>query len=147
MAETIASGLPPGAVLALHGPLGSGKTTFAKGVASALGVTEVITSPSFSLVHEYTDGRLPLYHVDLYRVQGTEEAELLDLAAYIYGSGITVIEWAERATELLPAHTRHIRFVIREDLTREILELEQEEAASESGSSAPADAGPSGELP
>lgn len=78
-------------------------------------------------------------------MQGPAEAELLDLAAYIYGSGITIIEWAERGTELLPAHTRHIRLGIREDLTREILELEDDEAATQLRSGSQADTGPLGE--
>ncbi len=114
--------LGPGAVVALHGPLGSGKTTFVKGMAAALGIHEVVTSPSFSLVQEYTEGRVPLYHVDLYRVQGPAEAELLDLAAYLHATGITVVEWAERGNELLPPHTLHIHVRVREDLTREIVE-------------------------
>lgn len=90
-----------------------------RGLARGLGVAELVTSPSFSLIHEYA-GRLALYHVDLYRVESVQEAELLDLDAYLYGEGVTVIEWAERAERLLPKWTRSVRFRINEDLTRSI---------------------------
>lgn len=88
-------------MIALHGPLGSGKTTFVRGLARGLETEELVTSPSFALIHEY-GGRVPLYHVDLYRVESGEEAELLDLDSYLYSAGVTVIEWAEHAGDLLP---------------------------------------------
>ncbi len=108
-----------GSVIALHGNLGSGKTTFVKGLAAALGVRDLVTSPSFSLVNEY-EGNLRLFHVDLYRLQGPQEVELLDLDPMLSAGGITVVEWAERGEGLLPDGTLHIRVEVQDDLTRTI---------------------------
>lgn len=118
-AAEIVADLEGGRVIALHGPLGSGKTVFVKGLARALGVTELVTSPSFSLVNEY-EGRIPLYHVDLYRLSGVTEVADLDLDAYLYGPGVTVVEWAERAGELLPDDTLHVSITLNEDQSRAI---------------------------
>ena len=108
-----------GSVIALHGTLGSGKTTFVKGLAAALGVRDLVTSPSFSLVNEY-EGTVRLFHVDLYRLQGPREVELLDLDPILSTDGITVIEWAERGEGLLPEGTLHITVGVHDDLTRTI---------------------------
>jgi tRNA threonylcarbamoyladenosine biosynthesis protein TsaE len=108
--------LRAGSVIALHGTLGSGKTTFVKGLAAALGVRDLVTSPSFSLVNEY-EGHLQLFHVDLYRLQGPRE---LDLDPVLSAGGITVIEWAERGEGLLPDGTLHVTVDVQEDLTRTI---------------------------
>ena len=101
--------LAPGAVLALHGDLGTGKTCFAQGLAAALGVTQPVNSPTFTLIREYA-GTQPIYHVDLYRLRGAEDALGLGLEEYFNGRGITVIEWAERAAGLLPPGAWHITF-------------------------------------
>lgn len=90
-----------GEVICLTGDLGAGKTHFAKGVAKGLGINETVTSPTFTLINEYT-GRLPLYHVDAYRLEDPEEAYDLGLEEYIYGDGVTLIEWPDRVAELLP---------------------------------------------
>lgn len=119
MAAAIAAELRAGSVIALHGDLGSGKTTFVKGLAAALDVRDLVTSPSFSLVNEY-EGHLRLFHVDLYRLQGPQEVELLDLDPLFYGGGITVVEWAERGNDLLPEETLHITVHMQDDLTRTI---------------------------
>ena len=91
--------LPAGTVLLLSGPLGSGKTTFAQGLGAGLGITQTIDSPTFTLINEYLTGRVPLYHVDLYRLDGSG-ADKLFLETYWDGEevepGILVIEWAER---------------------------------------------------
>lgn len=87
-----------GTVLLLHGNLGSGKTTFVQGLGAALGVQDLIVSPTFTLINEYPEARMPLYHFDLYRLQPDETAAL-DLEAYWngdYPSGVVAIEWAER---------------------------------------------------
>lgn len=103
--ETIALGrrigglLTRGSIVALEGPLGAGKTTLVKGIAEGLGITEPITSPTFTIVSEY-DGVLPLFHVDLYRVGTPEEIELLGLDELIYGEGVSVVEWSDKAPEL-----------------------------------------------
>ncbi len=94
--------LQAGDVIVLQGPLGAGKTVFAQGVARGLEVDEPVTSPTFTLIHEYR-GRLPLYHVDLYRIRGAAEAIDLGLEDYLYGDGVTLIEWAEHAPGVLPA--------------------------------------------
>jgi tRNA threonylcarbamoyladenosine biosynthesis protein TsaE len=83
----------------LEGPLGAGKTTLVKGIAESLEIREPITSPTFTIVSEY-QGRLPLYHIDLYRVGSSEEIELLGLEELIYGSGVSVVEWSDKAPGL-----------------------------------------------
>jgi tRNA threonylcarbamoyladenosine biosynthesis protein TsaE len=96
------------AVIALHGNLGAGKTCFTQGLAQAAGVKEPVCSPTYTLISEY-HGAVPLHHIDLYRLGGPEEAFDLGLDEYLETDGITVIEWAERAAELLPPTTIHIR--------------------------------------
>ncbi len=111
--------LQPGQVIALQGPLGSGKTTLVKGIARALGINEAVTSPSFTLISEY-QGSVPLYHMDLYRIDDPEEFELLGAEELMYGRGITVIEWGEKIDELLPADSVSIEFRMEEDGSRHI---------------------------
>lgn len=96
-----------GDVIALHGVLGSGKTQLVKGLAEGLGFTGEVTSPTFTIIHEYTGGRLPLYHLDLYRLNGVEDAYRIGLDDYLPGDGVTILEWPERIAPLLPANTRH----------------------------------------
>lgn len=93
-----------GDVILLKGDLGAGKTTLTQAIGNGLGVDEqcYITSPTFSLLHEYA-GRLPLYHMDLYRLSSEEEIEEVGFEEYIYGQGLTVIEWPERLGDLTPA--------------------------------------------
>jgi len=96
--------LGPGDVVCLQGDLGSGKTNLTQGIGAGLGVVGTITSPTFVFIneHESADSGPYLYHVDLYRVQDAAEAAGLGLEDYMYGDGVTVIEWAERASELVP---------------------------------------------
>jgi tRNA threonylcarbamoyladenosine biosynthesis protein TsaE len=89
-------------VIALYGELGSGKTVFAKGLCEGLGVNELVTSPTFTLIQEYR-GRLPVFHFDFYRLFGPEEVEMLDMDEYFNREGISIIEWADVAELLLPA--------------------------------------------
>jgi tRNA threonylcarbamoyladenosine biosynthesis protein TsaE len=104
--------LRPGDVVALHGPLGAGKTTFVKGIARGLAIEEPVTSPSFTLVAEYegVQNGLPivLYHVDLYRIAHPQEIEDLGIQDILNGSGICVMEWAEKAREFLPEPVIHV---------------------------------------
>lgn len=95
--------LPPGSVIGLVGELGAGKTQFIKGLAAGVGVRRsvYVTSPSFTFVNEYS-GKIPFYHIDLYRLGDEEEAETLGLEEYIRGRGVTAIEWADKALSLLP---------------------------------------------
>ena len=88
--------LQPGDVLLLRGPLGSGKTSFTQGVAEGLGIARVVNSPTFVLAREYK-GRLPLYHMDFYRLNQPEEPANLGFDEYFYGQGVAVVEWPERA--------------------------------------------------
>ena len=99
--------LEPGTVLALHGDLGAGKTCFVKGLARAIGAESMVNSPTYTLINEYP-GEVPVYHIDLYRIEHAGDALQFGLDDYIFGDGITAIEWAERVTDLLPASTIHI---------------------------------------
>lgn len=110
LAAELADELGPGTVIALHGDLGAGKTCFIQGYAAALGIDEPITSPTYTLIGEY-EGRLPLHHIDLYRISGPEDALGLGLEEYFDINGITAIEWAERAEGLLPPDLLHIQIV------------------------------------
>ena len=114
--------LSPGAVLALRGELGSGKTRFVQGLAQGLDVPpqERVSSPSFALIHEYLGGRLPLYHVDLYRLpEGMPDPEL-GLEEYLYGQGVCAIEWADRAAAWLPPERLEVELLILGKRSREM---------------------------
>jgi len=103
-AVELAATLEKGSVVALIGPLGAGKTTFVKAVARALGVEEDVTSPSFVRLNIY-EGRFTIYHLDLYRVKDVPEFIFFGLDEWLDTDGVTLIEWADRAAELLPAHS------------------------------------------
>lgn len=109
LARHLLKQLPGSQVLALHGDLGSGKTCFVQGLAAALGVDRPVTSPTFTLVHEYRGAR-PLVHVDLYRLRDSLDALMLGLEEYFESDGITAIEWADRADDIFPLRTIHISF-------------------------------------
>jgi tRNA threonylcarbamoyladenosine biosynthesis protein TsaE len=116
----LAASLQPRDVVAMTGDLGAGKTCLVKGIAAGLGVTQVVTSPTFTLIHEYRDGRLPVYHVDLYRLDSVRQAQAIGLEEYLGGDGVTIIEWAEKITELLPANARWINMKVAGETTRQI---------------------------
>ena len=114
VAETIAFGaqlasqLRAGDVLALSGELGAGKTVLIKGIAHGLGVEREVTSPTFTLIHEYDGGRLPLFHLDLYRLDKMEQALAIGIEEYLLPAGATIIEWAEKIGPLLPENSIRI---------------------------------------
>ena len=114
--------LPVGTVLLLEGDLGSGKTTLTKGLGAGLGITEEIDSPTFTLINEYLEGRLPLYHVDLYRLTATDTSSLF-LESYWegieYAPGIMAIEWAERL-QFLPPEPLKIGLTYRQPTGRQV---------------------------
>jgi tRNA threonylcarbamoyladenosine biosynthesis protein TsaE len=123
--ETVALGerlgkmLQPGDVIALTGNLGAGKTTITKGIAIGAGVETEISSPTFTLIHEHR-GRLPFYHVDLYRLESEHLVPDIGIEEYIYGAGATIIEWSERMGSLLPETSLLIRLTADGDTERRI---------------------------
>ena len=106
--RTLAENLEAGDVLALIGDLGTGKTTLTKSIAKGPGLKEMITSPTFTIVSEYFSGRLPLFHFDVYRLSGEDEAFEAGLEEYFDRGGICVIEWADIIEGLLPENTKYI---------------------------------------
>lgn len=111
--EKIGKGAMPGDVWTLTGDLGSGKTVLTQGVAKGLGITEPVSSPTFTIVQIYESGRMPLYHLDVYRIGDIEEMEEIGYEDYFYGEGLCVVEWAELIEELLPE--RYHRITIEKD--------------------------------
>ena len=107
--RALAATLRAGDVLALDGDLGAGKTHFVKGIAAGLGCEGDVTSPTFTLVHEYTGGRLPLFHFDFYRLESEDETLRIGLDDYLGAGGVVVIEWAGKFPALLPLGTRWFR--------------------------------------
>ena len=116
LAENIESEKFPGMVLCLNGELGSGKTVFVKGFAKALGIQETITSPTFSLVKEYHDGEMPLFHMDVYRMEDSKENFGLD--DYLNQEGICIIEWPEMIEEQLPEERLDVKIKVIDDDVR-----------------------------
>ena len=106
----------PGQVYTLIGDLGVGKTVFTQGFAKGLGVPEHVNSPTFTIVQEYEDGRLPFYHFDVYRIGDIEEMDEIGYEDYFYGDGVCLIEWAELIEELLPKKRTEI--LIEKDLEK-----------------------------
>ena len=104
----------PGQVYPLNGNLGTGKTVFTQGMAKGLGITEPVSSPTFTIVQVYEGGRLPFYHFDVYRIEDIDEMEEIGYDDYFFGHGVTIIEWADVIRELLPEHV--IRITIEKDL-------------------------------
>lgn len=102
----LAAALQAGDVVALCGDLGAGKTQAAKGIAAGLGSALAVSSPTFSLVHEHRDGRLPVFHFDFYRLDAADEVLRLGWDDYLDERGVVIVEWADRFPELLPEGTR-----------------------------------------
>jgi len=109
----------PGDIITLGGTLGAGKTTLTQAIGRGLGVAPdiYITSPTFTLLHEY-HGRLPLYHMDFYRLGSEDEIESVGLLEYLYGRGLTVIEWPERLGSLMPTERLHVDLIISGENSR-----------------------------
>ena len=102
-----------GSILALKGELGSGKTLFTQALVVGLKNNAAVTSPTFTIVHEYQGGRLPVYHFDFFRLENRESAERLGVEDYFFGDGVSVIEWADRFPDLIPEKARWISFEIK----------------------------------
>lgn len=108
--------LNPGDIICLTGDLGTGKTHITKGISQGLGITDNITSPTFTIVNEYNSGRLKLYHFDVYRVSDPDEIYAIGFDDYIFGDGVSIIEWANYIEEILPKDYLHI--YITKDLSK-----------------------------
>jgi tRNA threonylcarbamoyladenosine biosynthesis protein TsaE len=124
LGRNLSKQLGEGSVVALIGPLGSGKTVLVQGICSGLGVEQAVTSPSFVIINEYPgklqDSPVWIYHFDLYRLENAEELVKLGYEEYFYGKGITLIEWAERVTRFLPKKRWEVRLNILSENEREI---------------------------
>lgn len=116
LAENIESEKFPNMVICLIGELGSGKTVFTKGFAKALGIDEVITSPTFNIIKEYDNGELPLYHMDVYRLEETDES--IGFNDYFKKGGVSIIEWADIIEDKLPKERLEIKFKTIDEDTR-----------------------------
>ena len=116
----LAKDLNPGSVLALQGELGTGKTQFTKGLVAGLGAAAAVTSPTFTIVHEYPGGRLPVYHFDFFRLEDKSSIARLGLDDYFFGDGVSVIEWADRFSEFVPEQARWVSFEIESETRRVI---------------------------
>ena len=109
--------LKKGDIIAMQGTLAAGKTTITKGIAAALGITETITSPTFCLISEY-QGTMPLYHMDVYRLDGTEDFINLGTDDMLYGDGVSIIEWSEKIMDELPSNTIVLKITPQDDGSR-----------------------------
>ncbi len=108
LGEKIGREARPGELYTLTGDLGTGKTVFTQGVAAGLGIKEPVTSPTFTIVQIYEEGRIPLYHLDIYRIGDISEMEEIGYEDYFYGDGLCIIEWAELIEELLPENRMQV---------------------------------------
>ncbi len=119
LAENIESEHFPGMVICLNGELGSGKTVFTKAFASALGIEDDVTSPTFNIIKEYPNGELPLYHMDVYRIE--DKVDELGLDEYFDGDGVTIIEWADLISDYLPKERLDIEIKVTGEDTRVLI--------------------------
>ena len=124
LGKRIADGLKPGDVIGLTGPLGAGKTTLAQAIARGLGVSERMSSPTFTIVQEYESGRLPLYHFDVYRVSDEDELFEIGFEEYLHSGGVCLIEWADLIEDILPEETVWVRLEYGEHEDERICAIE-----------------------
>ena len=119
LAENLESEKFPGMVICLNGELGSGKTVFTKAFANSLGIKESVTSPTFNIIKEYKEGEMPLYHMDVYRVNG--KVDELGLDEYFDGDGVTIVEWADMIEEYLPKERLDIQIKVTGEDSRSFI--------------------------
>lgn len=112
--------LKPGDVIAMSGTLAAGKTTITKGIAESLGVKDNVTSPTFCLISEYEGEKMPLYHMDVYRLDGEEDFLNLGVEEFLYGNGVCIIEWSEKVKNTLPKKTIYMNITPNQDSSRTI---------------------------
>lgn len=108
IAKALVKKLKPSDVICLRGDLGVGKTAFVQGLVKGLGVTEPISSPTFTIVNCYTGGKMPIYHFDVYRIEDSDEMYEIGFDEYVYGDGVTVIEWPDNIADILPDNAYNI---------------------------------------
>lgn len=124
LGKRIADGLKPGSVVALTGPLGAGKTALTQAIARGLGVTERLASPTFTVLMEYTSGRIPMCHFDVYRVHDPDELFEIGFEEYLNGDWVCVIEWADLIEDMLPPDTLWISLDYGDGEDERICEIE-----------------------
>ena len=120
LGKRLAEQLKAGDVILLEGDLGAGKSEFARGVAKGLGVTETVTSPSFTILNVYESGKLPLYHFDWYRLESSEELYELGMDEYLGGNGIALVEWPAQCPDAVPEECLRIRITATGENSRRI---------------------------
>ncbi len=123
LGKKLGSMLKGGEIIAMQGTLAAGKTTITKGIAQALGIKDTITSPTFCLISEY-EGKIPLYHMDVYRLDGGEDFINLGVEDMIYGKGVSIIEWSEKVMSELPKKTIILRIEPVENTTERKITIE-----------------------
>jgi tRNA threonylcarbamoyladenosine biosynthesis protein TsaE len=123
--ERCAANIQAGNVFALVGDLGAGKTQFVKGLARALGSHELVTSPTFTLLHEYKGSTLPIYHFDFYRIESLAALRAIGFEELVFANGVSVIEWADRFPDAIPARAHWIKFEIVSEEQRRIETLHE----------------------
>lgn len=116
LGEKLGKEARPGEVYCILGDLGTGKTVFSQGFAKGLGITEPVSSPTFTIIQEYKEGRMPFYHFDVYRIEDVEEMYEIGYEDYFYGSGVSLIEWADLIEDILPFN--RITITIEKDLEK-----------------------------
>ncbi|MCF0128726.1 MAG: tRNA (adenosine(37)-N6)-threonylcarbamoyltransferase complex ATPase subunit type 1 TsaE [Pseudobutyrivibrio sp.] len=116
LGEDLAKSCKPGDVFTLIGDLGVGKTVFTQGFAKGLEIDEPVSSPTFTIVQEYKEGRIPFYHFDVYRIGDVEEMDEIGFEDYVYGDGVCLIEWANLIEEILPE--KYTEILIEKDLSK-----------------------------
>ncbi|MDD2599711.1 MAG: tRNA (adenosine(37)-N6)-threonylcarbamoyltransferase complex ATPase subunit type 1 TsaE [Kiritimatiellae bacterium] len=125
LAAEVARLLEPGTVLALHGDLGTGKTTFMQGIGTALGVNQPLTSPTFTISNEYQTPAFKLVHMDLYRLDSPDDLLAIGYAEYLEDGAVVAVEWPERAKELIPATAIHLYFELGDELEERRITVER----------------------
>lgn len=119
IAQNLESEKFPNMVICLDGELGSGKTVFTKGFAQALGINEIITSPTYNIIKEYLNGELPLYHMDVYRLDGNTDG--IGIEEYFTKGGVVIIEWADSIRDILPKERLDIKFKVLDEEKRNLV--------------------------
>ena len=114
--EKLGRGALPGQLYTLTGDLGVGKTVLTQGIAKGLGIGEPVSSPTFTIVQVYEDGRIPLYHLDVYRIGDVSEMDEIGYEDYFYGEGLCIVEWANLIEELLPSE--YMQITLEKDLEK-----------------------------